>query len=57
VRIEITSEAGKTLMLLSPWTKIAVRRGAGDPKPLNPDAAGLVTLPTRPGETLVFTEK
>jgi len=52
--VKITSEAGETLRLLSPWPEIVVRRGAGTPESLNPDAGGIVTLKTRPGEILLF---
>jgi len=57
VKVEITSEVGGSLRLLSPWPKIAVRRGAGPAESLKPDAAGVVTLKTRPGEVLVFTRQ
>lgn len=56
-RIEITSRAGKTLRVLSTWRQIVMRRGPGGPEPVTPDASGIVTVPTRPGETLAFTEK
>lgn len=57
IRVEITAEVGGTLRLLSPWPRIAVRRGTGAPESLRPDAAGVVTLKTRPGEVLLFTRQ
>jgi hypothetical protein len=53
-RIEITSTVGGRLRLLSPWSAIAVRRGAENPVALTPDARGVVTLQTRPDEELVL---
>ena len=55
--IEITSTVGGALRLRSPWPTITVRRGAGEPESLEPDATGLVTLETTPNETLRFTNQ
>lgn len=54
-RVEVASEIGGALRLLSPWRTIHVRRGSGAPVPLTPDAAGIVTLETRPKDVLLFT--
>ena len=52
VRAEITSTVGGKLRLLSPWPAIAVNG-----KPLQPDARGIVTMDTRPGERLIFADR
>ena len=52
MRAEITSTVGGKLRLLSPWPAIAVNG-----KPLQPDASGIVTMDTRPGERLIFADR
>ena len=52
--LAITSTVGGTLRLLSPWPKLAVRRGGAEPIPVKPDARGIVSLGTQPGERLAF---
>lgn len=51
VKLEIVSTAGGTLQVLSPWENIQVNG-----KKLVIDPQGLVTVPTAPGEKLVFEE-
>jgi hypothetical protein len=49
ILLKVTSTAGGTLRLLSPWTRVSIN-GA----PLQPDARGIVTIDTRPSDELVF---
>lgn len=53
-RLAITSTAGGALRLTSPWKAIGVTPAAGTPRPLEPDARGIVQVETRPGERLQF---
>ncbi|MEI6514727.1 MAG: hypothetical protein WCO77_02010 [bacterium] len=55
VALEITSTVGGPLRVLSPWPAIRVKRGWRGPRLLKPDAQGIVTLNTKPGEHLVFS--
>lgn len=52
IRLEITSTAGGTLRLLSPWPTVQA-----DSRLLTPDSQGLITLETQKGQTLVFQER
>ncbi|MBN1346309.1 MAG: hypothetical protein JXQ73_26715 [Phycisphaerae bacterium] len=54
-RLEITSTVGGPLRLVSPWPAIEVDRdGQTAWKPLAPDADRIVSLQTKPKETLTF---
>ena len=54
-RLEVASTAGGRLRLLSPWPRLAVRRGnEPDADPLDPDPRGVVSLDTDRGERLSF---
>lgn len=55
VALEITSTVGGPLRVLSPWPAIRVKRGWRGARLLKPDAQGIVTLNTKPGEHLVFS--
>ncbi len=50
-KLEIKSTVGGKLQLLKPWETIKVNG-----KTLTPDQQGIVTLKTRPGQSLVFEE-
>ncbi len=53
--VSITSTAGGTLRLLSPWPAPTVRRGDNGPiTKLRPDARGIIELNTRPAERLLL---
>ncbi|MEJ2704789.1 MAG: hypothetical protein P8Z79_20325 [Sedimentisphaerales bacterium] len=53
--IEVESTAGGLLRLVSPWKKIAVRPSTGtQSRSLEPNAEGIVQVPTHPGDCLIF---
>jgi hypothetical protein len=54
VILEITSTVGGRLRVLSPWPTLMVKCGLDGAKLMNPDAQGVVTLSTQPGEHVVF---
>lgn len=53
--VEVESTVGGPLRLVGPWAKVAVRSPAEmPPRPLMPDARGVVQVSTRPGDRLIF---
>lgn len=48
--IEVVSTAGGTLRLVSPWPRIRIRGDDGTSQYLQPDAHGIVSCTTKPGQ-------
>jgi len=56
-QIAVTSTAGGSLRILSPWPRLSVRREpGGETAALDPDNDGVITLDTQIGDAFTFTE-